>query len=63
MAKNCSQDELKQWFENEKTQHGLVDIKFFPYVDVQTSVESFSRTVLDVLKAEESERFTLVTAI
>ena len=60
MAKNCAQEELQEWFKKEQAEKGLVDIKFFPYADVKTSVESFSDTVLDIIKAEEAGRYTLL---
>lgn len=60
MVKNSSLDNLAELFDKEK-RDGLIDIKFFPLVDVQTTRESFAKGVLDVLQKEEDGKFKIIT--
>jgi len=48
--------ELKEWFEKEKNENNLNDIKFFPFVDVSTTRNSFAHSIMEVIKAHESGR-------
>lgn len=49
-----SLSELKQWFEKEQAENKLNDIKFFPFVDVSTTRDSFAHSIMEVIKAHSS---------
>jgi len=50
-------EKLEQWFENEKDQNGLKDIKFYPGNVAFSTVNSFSSAVLSVIESEKQDRF------
>lgn len=55
-----AQEQLNNWFEEEKRANGLVDIKFFPGNTSQSSMESFSKCVLSALEAESQGRYDIL---
>lgn len=59
---NLSQEKLSKWFEEEQ-KNGLVDIKFYPHSDRGTTLESFSKSVLNVLEAEAANKYSVIESI
>ena len=53
-------EKIEIWDEIERTEKGLVDIKFYPGDISQSSIDSFCKSVLDTLEAEEQGRYTEV---
>lgn len=48
-----AKDRLTEWFEKEKRENDVVDVKFYPGNTSQENVESFCGAVLRVLEAEQ----------
>lgn len=59
---NLSQEKLSIWFGKE-IENGLIDIKFYPHSDRGTTIESFSKSVLNVLEAEEANKYSIIKSI
>lgn len=51
-------EKIEAWDKIERTEKGLVDIKFYPGDISQSSIDSFCKSVLDTLEAEEQNRYT-----
>jgi hypothetical protein len=41
--------QLRDWFEKEKSEHGLIDMKFFPGTDREQLLDDVAREVLEVV--------------
>jgi hypothetical protein len=45
-------DKLSEWFEAEKAAGRVVDLKFFPGVDAEGSINTLSRAVFETVTGE-----------
>lgn len=55
-------EKLQDWDKTER-ENGLVDIKFYPGNISKSSVDSFCKSVLDTLEADEQGKFTEIKSL
>ena len=56
-------EKIEAWDKNEREENGLVDIKFYPGDISQSNIDSFCKSVLNTLEAEEQNKYTEITEL
>jgi len=56
-------DKIEAWDKIERDEKGLVDIKFYPGDISQSNIDSFCKSVLNTLEAEEQNKYTEITEL
>lgn len=56
-------EKIEAWDKVEREENGLVDIKFYPGDISQSNIDSFCKSVLNTLEAEEQNKYTEITKL
>lgn len=49
-------EELEKWYAQEKSSGRVVDVKFFPGVDPEGSIDKMSRAVLETVQGKRNAK-------
>lgn len=60
---NTAEEKLRNWFINERSQSGLVDVRFFASEDSNSSFLGAVNDALSMVDDESSGRFNDITEV